>query len=100
MEAKKEVIYRDKAKQAILDIVLYIKREGYPDNAEKFLLRLMGFGYSLALFPNKYPLCKKLNLAKRNLHCAVFDKNYIFIYKVINKGLVVYNVINASTYNI
>jgi plasmid stabilization system protein ParE len=100
LEAKEKVIFRDRAKQAVLNIVLYIELKGYPETAEKFAVRLVQFGYSLANFPDKYPICKKLILAKRNLHCAVFDKNYIFIYKVINKRLVIYNVINVRTYNI
>ncbi len=100
MEAKEKIIFRRKARQAILEITLYIELKGYPENAEKFLMRLIEFGYSLANFPGKYPTCKKLTLAKRNLHCAVFDKNYIFIYKVANKKLVIYNIINAKAYNL
>ncbi len=100
MEAKKEIIYRDKARQSILNIVIYIELNGYPENAEKFLARLIEFGNSLAILPGKYPVCIKQTLAKRNLHCAVFDINYIFIYKIVNKRLVIYNVINARTYNI
>jgi plasmid stabilization system protein ParE len=99
LETKEKIIYRDKARKAILDIALYIELKGYPENAEKFLVRLVEFAYSLANFPNKYPVCKKLTLAKRNLHCAVFDKNYIFIYKLVTGKLVVYNVINARVYN-
>jgi len=97
---KVPVILKPRAEQSIVDISIFIAGNGNPERALSFMDSLYEFGYSLSIFPNKYPICKKLTLAKRNLHCAVFDKNYIFIYKVHNKRLVVYNVINARTYNL
>jgi plasmid stabilization system protein ParE len=81
MEKKKfKVIYEPKAEQSIFRISVYISEKGYKETAVKFTDRLYNFGDSLALFPEKYPVCKKPLLAKRKLRCAVFKKNYIFIY--------------------
>src|ERR1700679_1926663 len=97
---KVQIVLKPKAEQSIVDISIFIAGKGKPERALSFMDSLYEFAYSLSKFPNKYPICKKLTLAKRNLHCAVFDKNYIFIYKMVNKRLVIYNVINAKTYNI
>jgi plasmid stabilization system protein ParE len=90
------VIYAPKAKNSIDEITAYIEEKGYTETAENFGDRLYTFGNSLAVFPDKYPLCRFLKLAKRNLHCAVFESTYIFTYKVVNRKLIIYNVIHGK----
>jgi hypothetical protein len=58
---------------------------------------LYEFSRSLAVLPLKYPVCKQPKLAKHNLHYAVYHKNYIFVYKIVKKQVVVYNIIHAHT---
>jgi len=96
-ERQYEVIYKPKAKEAIFDIFLYIQRKGYPQNAKKFAESLYDFGNSLADFPDAYPVCKQKQLAIKQMRCAVFHKNYIFVYKVIKNILVIYNIIHCKT---
>lgn len=96
---KSKVIFKPKAEQSIVEIAIYIASKGYPETALKVMERLYTFGQSLTIFPNKYPTCTKKILAKRHFHCAVFDKNYIFIYKVVAGTLTIYNVISAKTYS-
>jgi len=99
MEKKKfKVKYEPKAEQSIFRISVYIAEKGYKETALKFNDILYNFGDSLALLPEKYPVCKKPILAKRKLRCAVFKKNYIFIYKIIKNELIIFNVIHSSRY--
>jgi plasmid stabilization system protein ParE len=94
---KVAVNFKPKAEKSIVDISIYIAEKGYPEKALKFKDELYEFGRSLAQFPLKYPICKHPKFYKRNLHCAVFDKNYIFVYKMVEKDVVIYNIIHSST---
>lgn len=97
MEENQNIVFREKAKLAIRDIAVYIELNGYPETAEKFVEKLLSFGSSLAVFPNKYPLCKQPQFAKRRMHCAVFHKNYVFVYRLVKNSLVIYNIIHTNT---
>ncbi|MBM2817164.1 MAG: hypothetical protein HW421_3926 [Ignavibacteria bacterium] len=90
------VKYRKKARIAILNATLYIEEQGYPINADKFYERILEFGDSLTTFPEKYGLCHSNQFAARNLRCAVFEKNYIFIYKILKHEIVIVNIIHAK----
>lgn len=95
---KPEVVFSPKASDSIDKLVIYIEQNGFPITADKFADKIYKFGYSLSVFPNKYPICRFPKLAKRNYRCAVFESNYIFIYKVIRKQLVVFNVIHGKRF--
>lgn len=91
------IVYQSKySENSIRKIVEYISEEGYPERAIKYILRLQKFMNSLVDFPDKYALCKQHHFAKRNFHCAVFEKTYILIYKIKPDGLFVYNIIHCS----
>jgi len=96
-ERKIKIIYKKRAAISISKIAFYIKIKGYPITAKKFTGKLYKFGDSLADFPDKYPVCRKEVWAQRNLRCAVFKKNYVFIYKLIQDELVVFNVVHVLT---
>ena len=84
MEEKKiRLIWRKTALNAIEDIYFYIAEES-PQNAEIFIERLISFGENLVVFPNKYRTCRFPKYARKSYHCAVFEKNYMFIYKIKN----------------
>ncbi len=97
MEGKKiDVFYHSTAKDSISNIGAYIEMKGYPETAEKFTDRLYTFGESLGIFPEKYPLCRFTQLIKHTMRCAIFEQNYVFIYKVIRSRLIIYNVVNTK----
>ncbi len=99
MEKRKiKVIYRERARLSIRNFAIFIEEEGYLETADKFVKSLMFFGSSLNNFPEKYTLCKKLSLSNRKFRCAIFKKNYIFIYKIIKNELIIFNVIHSSRY--
>jgi plasmid stabilization system protein ParE len=98
MEAKEiRVIYAPKARMSITHIAAYIEEKGHPETAIGFANKLYNFGDSLGILPDKYSLCKQSQLAKRKMRCAVFHKNYIFIYKQIKQTLIIFNVIHAKS---
>lgn len=90
------VFYKQTAKDAIREIAIYIENKGYPETAEKFAEKFYEFGHSLAVFPNKYPLCRQQRFNTRKMHCAVFHKNFIFVYKQVRTTLIIYNVIHGK----
>lgn len=91
------ITYKKRAAVSIYKIGFYIEDKGYPITAKNFINELYGFGNSLADFPAKYPICRKKAWVKRNLRCAVFKKDYIFVHKLIEDELVIYNVVHVST---
>ena len=95
-QRENNVIWKPKAEKSVQSIYNYIYEES-PVNAEKFINKLINFGNNLGYLPCIYPICRHKQLAKRKMHCAVFKKNYIFVYKVIKNTLYIYNVIHAMT---
>jgi hypothetical protein len=74
---------------AIRDIAFYVEKQGFPETAEKFAENLINFGLSLSIFPGKYPVCRQPQFAKRNMHCAIFNENYIFVYKLVEPSTII-----------
>ena len=93
---KVEVFLKPSAERQITAIAVYIEERGYPMTAEKFAARLYKFAETLGRFPLKYPTCRNELLAIRNFRCAVFQKNYIFVYKVSGNHLTIHQVAHAS----
>ena len=90
-----KITYKKRAATSIHKFGDYIEGRGYPITANKFIGELYQFGNSLSGFPEKYAVCRKKAWAKRNLRCAIFKNNYIFIYKIINSELVIFNVVHT-----
>ena len=66
---KFKVIFKKKAINSINNISAYISGKGYPETADRFADKLYDFGYSLNFFPEKYPICRQKQLAKRKMRC-------------------------------
>jgi len=90
------VIYKKRAENSIFRTYTYISNRGYPDTAENFADRMYDFGDSLADFPDKYPVCRFPHLAKRGFHCAVFERDHIFVYRREGDAVVIHNVVNVK----
>jgi plasmid stabilization system protein ParE len=97
MEQEKiEVVYTERAAISIAEVAWYITGKGYPETAQKYRRKLYEFGNSLVNFTNKYPLCRHTVYKSRNYRCAVFDKSWVFVYKLVKKRLIIYYVIHSS----
>lgn len=94
---KVKVVYSKRAINNIKWTAIFIESKGFPENAARFAIELFDFGQSLADFPEKYPVCRKKIWAKRNLRCAIFKKDYIFIYRIFKDELIIYNVVHTRT---
>ena len=90
-----KLIYTPKANLAILKQFLYVLAKGYPKTAHKFYDDLYNFGNNLAKYPGAHAICRQPQLAKRKMRCAIFKKNYIFIYRVERNEVVIYNVVHG-----
>jgi plasmid stabilization system protein ParE len=95
---KFDVVFKEVADRQILEILKYIAFKGYPETAVNFAGQLYDFGNSLAVKPSKYQICRKPSLAKRELRCAVFKGNYIFIYKIVGNEVIIYSIIHSKRY--
>jgi|GEM_PF-1157473 plasmid stabilization system protein ParE len=93
---KVEVIYKKRAAFEIACIAIYIAGKGYPDTAQKYRKKLYEFGNSLGSFANKYSICRHAVYARRGYYCAVFDKSWVFIYRIEGKQVIIYNIIHAA----
>ena len=97
MEQKiREVIFLPIAEAAIENIGTHIAENGYPDTAEMYVNRLIRFANSLSSLSERYPICRHKYFAINNLRCAVFEKTYIFVYKILGNNLIIYNVIHGN----
>jgi plasmid stabilization system protein ParE len=90
------VIFLPKAKRVIRAVAFRILEQGYPDRATKYSERMVQFGLSLAILPYKYPLCRFPILMDNGLRCAVFEKTYIFVFRMDAERLIIYNVVHVK----
>ncbi|OFX23126.1 MAG: hypothetical protein A2033_02210 [Bacteroidetes bacterium GWA2_31_9] len=90
------IILRIKAQKSISDIAEYIENNGFPGTALSFIARIEKFTESLVIFPNKYPICRQQKFTKRSYRCAVFESDYIFVFKAVNNQLIIYNIIHSK----
>ena len=91
-----QIKWTKSVEKSIIQITTYIAEQGNPERAETFYLELEEFGNKLAVFPEKYAICRHATYARRKCRCAVFEGTYIFIYKVVKKRVVIYNVIHGK----
>jgi hypothetical protein len=61
-----------------------------PDTAIKYTNKLIQFALDLSKNYIAYSLCKNVVLAKRNLHCATFDKKWVFTFTIGEKSIVIH----------
>lgn len=89
------IIWKPRAEKSLQSIYHFIAGDSVA-NAGNYIDSMISFGDSLAIFPDKYPLCRFPKFAKRNLRCAVFESTYIFTCKVVKHKLIIYNIIHGK----
>jgi plasmid stabilization system protein ParE len=92
------IVFNKRAENSLTSIIDFISEEGYPDTAEQFLFRIEQFISTLKNFPKKFARCKQVSLKKKGFRCVPFEKNYIIVYKPLNKDIIVYNIIHSSKF--
>lgn len=95
MAIKHKVVVTKRADFEMSDIAIYIAEQGYPETAQRYLKRLNDFAESISFLPQKYPVCRFSQFAKRGYHCAVFEDNYIFVYKIQPQSISILRVIHG-----
>lgn len=91
-----DVRFKQKAYLDIENLIAWIISEGYPLTAFKFSKRLIRFCEHLKVYPEKFSICRFEVLAKRNYRCAVFARNYIIVYKLTPKQVIIMRVFHTS----
>jgi len=89
------VRWRARARNSLQFLYDYISIDA-PLNAGKYINRLIDFGDSLAIFPNKYPLCRYERFSENEFHCAIFEKNHVFVYKIKDQHIIIYNIVHVK----
>ncbi len=97
MEERRKVILKLKATEQISAIAYYIARRGNPVNSETFADKLHYFAQSISAFPLKYPFCKAKKFERKGYRCAVYRKDYVFVYGVKEDLVTVFQVVHTLT---
>jgi hypothetical protein len=66
-----------------------------PNTALRYTNRLIAFGLDLGKYYKLYPLCKNERLLKKGLHCADFEKKWVFVFSMGNKNIIIHQIIWA-----
>lgn len=90
------IIVSKKAQNDLNSILEYIAEAGYPERALRYLERLMDFINSLALYKEKYQLCRNKIFNEADFRCAVFENTYVLIYKIEQNTLKIIRVIHGK----
>ena len=91
-----KIVIKSRAQKSISNIAYYISKKGYPGTSVEFITRPEEFINSLSGFPDKYPVSRHKAFAKRKFRQAIFERNYIILYKVVDNELIIFNVIHAG----
>jgi plasmid stabilization system protein ParE len=65
--------------------ILEYKSEFSELQAEKYIDRIFTFCENFAVFPNSNPICRSSYLQEKGYHCAVFDKQYVIVYRILSQ---------------
>jgi plasmid stabilization system protein ParE len=93
---KIKIGWTQEAVESLQNIYDYIW-ERSPQNAENFVNNLIDFGDTLDDYPQKYAECRHQKFKIKNYRCAVFKKNWIFLYKTSSYKLIIHNIIHTKT---
>ena len=90
------VVVSKKAQNDLNSILEYIVEAGYPETADRYLNRLMDFINSLALYNEKYQLCRNKIFSEAGFRCAIFENTYVLVYKNEKNTLKIIRVIHGK----
>jgi len=91
-----KILIEKKAENTLRDIAEYIiSKSGFSNRAVNYIKKIRDFINSLASFPERYPLCRKISFRMREYRCAPFDE-YIIVYKINNNELLIVNIIHSK----
>jgi plasmid stabilization system protein ParE len=91
------VFFSERAIQDLDEINNYIAEQGYPDTALAYTDRIYDFCLTLAYFPHKHTLCKRIGFNRFDYRCAAFEKTYYIVFRVEkNQTVVIKRVIHGK----
>ncbi len=91
-----KILIEKKAENTLRDIARYIfSKSGFSNRAVNYIIKMRDFINSLASFPERYPLCRKISFRMREYRCAPYDE-YVIVYRINNDELLIINVIHSK----
>lgn len=97
MDTKHKLIYLPAAQKDILDIVRFYADRVGPVSAGAIYQKLRAELLRLTEFPLLGPLHSDLELAQKDYRKLVLNQTYVAVYKVMDRQVVVYRVVNGAT---
>ena len=95
-----KVVFKPSAEKTIIELAEFITLQILmPDTANKYIDKLVSFAKSISKTPNAYSICKYPQWKNKKLHCATFDKTWVFAFKMVNENIVIYHIINGKLLN-
>lgn len=89
-----KVVFRNAALKSINSLAKYIVEEiQMPETADRYIQKLYEFSIHIGKSPNAYTKCKNKTLSLLELKCAVFNKTWVFAFKVTDNRVVIYDII-------
>jgi hypothetical protein len=91
------LVFKPTAQEAIKLLAKYIADEILmPETAMKYIDKLIVFANGIAITPAAHTFCKYPPWKIKKLQCATFDKKWVFAYKIVNKNVVVFYIVNSK----
>ena len=94
---KRKVIITDVVRDEIFELELFLKNELKLSQkaAKSRTARMRAFVKSLSA-PVDYPLCRFKRWNALGYRCAMFEKDWVFAYKVVPEGIIVCDMSHTS----
>lgn len=92
-----KVLFTKKSKNSIFSLIDYLSDIiQMPETAARYADRMHEFGLALGVTPYGWPICKSISLSQKGYRCAVFEKQWIFVYSILNNRIIIQDVKNGS----
>jgi plasmid stabilization system protein ParE len=88
------VIVSDRAISEMAKVAAFIAEQGYPERAKRYYDRLLAFGNTLGIMPEKYAYCRFAKF--KQYRCATFERKYVFVYKIHNQSVLLLTVLHGK----
>ena len=95
-----KVLFKPSAEKTIHELADYITEQiSMPATANKYIDKLLSFAKSISNIPNTFPICKYPAWKSKKLYCIMFDKTWVFAFKIVKDNVVIYHIVNGKLLN-
>jgi hypothetical protein len=88
-----KLLFKQSAEKSLQELSDYLSEEiKMPETADKYIDKMKLFAESITKTPNAHSICKYPPWQKRQFFCTVFDKKWVFAFKIVKNNVVVFYV--------